>query len=190
MTAQASDAVEYLGAVYSQAGACGEDLFDARELVGFRPTILSTACNRGYICRYRVDGDELKLIHLHCLISDPDKNAPLLFGRFAARASVDRSGCDYEGLDHAVAFSGGMLIGADLIPELYGHLGHQAPYRYRRLFELIFDRGRLQGTRDRSREVAEFRASCLELGAGGFHPPSWEDEKRWITQAFSREYRW
>src|SRR5262249_23756305 len=53
MTAQISDVVVYRGRPHGIAGVNGSGLFDPREH-GIRPTMISTACWRGYHCTYEV----------------------------------------------------------------------------------------------------------------------------------------
>ena len=76
MTVQFPDTVAYLSQEYSIAGHSGKGLFDPNNY-GMKPAGRCDACQRGFTCSYRVEGDALLLHSLNVYL---DRPAPLLFG--------------------------------------------------------------------------------------------------------------
>src|SRR5262249_46427671 len=101
MTAQVTDAVSYRGQDYSIAGINGKGLFDPAEH-GMKPVGICTACWRGFVCAYRVEGQALILDKLSV---DLAGSAPDLFG---IRPNQFAAGVNYEDLSHKVPYTGGL----------------------------------------------------------------------------------
>lgn len=177
MTAQVPDVVVYRGAAESIAGIAGSGLFDPRGL-GLPLQAISSACWRGFHCEYAVADGALYLRRLNLGLSDEAVEriaqgaiaAP--FGRLPQRyterirvlrgddwVDEDWHSPDYriDGLREPVAFSGGLLLGADFIDETYIHLGFHAPCQFGTVHELIFAAGRLVAEHDRSPQMKDLR---------------------------------
>ncbi len=178
--ALATDGEETSERSWAIAGTAGGSLFDP---ASHRLKVQSahTSCWRGYHCGYLVIEGELRLARVTCGLRRDDIRrigigaGPKLFGtslrpRFHLTQAFDpktgRLGPkemtpagDYqvEGLSAPVDFTGGLLLGCDFIQELYVHLGFQPAYRYRRVTELTFERGRLQNAEDHSDAMARYR---------------------------------
>jgi hypothetical protein len=188
MTAQFSDSVVYRGKDYALAGKSGKGLFDPGEH-GMKPVGRCSACWRGFLCSYRVDGKRLVLDQLAVCLDGP---APALFG---VEPKVGGDGfplfdVTYEGLNDTAPYTGGLLLGRGFIKGLYVHMGFHPAWKYREVHELLFENGQLIREGDRSKEIAEFRrevANCpVEPGLGAKR----SEDERWIQQCFSQEYRW
>jgi hypothetical protein len=211
MTAQISDEVVYHGKAHCIAGINGSGLFDPSRH-GLRPAGFSSACWRGYHCTYEVADGTLLLTKVNMGLGGEDGAAaqrgegPKLFGRIPKRYTIHgvstnlRTGevktswepPDYlvEGLREPVPFTGGLLLGADFIEELYVHMGFHPAWKFRQVHELIFDKGGVTKEADRSAEMAEFREM---LDGRPLEPSDPEDRagvERWIRQCFSLEYKW
>lgn len=188
MTAQFSDPVKYRGKSYSVAGRNGGGLFDPAAH-GLKPVGKCSACWRGFVCTYAVDGGHLLLDTLAVCLDGP---APPLFG---VSPKPDAGGfrifdAVYEGLAYRVPYTGGLLLADDFIEELYVHMGFHPAWKYREVHELVFHDGRLVQEADRSPQMAEFRR---ELGDRPLEPgfeAKRADIARWIEKCFSQEYRW
>ncbi|MFC4160420.1 hypothetical protein [Chitinimonas lacunae] len=189
MTAQIPDTLTLDGIEYALAGIDGEQPFDPAEF-GLNPVGRCTACYRGYVCGYRLhDGtlrlDRLRLTHQAELppgVRQPP--GPPLNGispKRPPRGMLDFN-CQYEGLNLALPFSGGLLLGRDFVPELYVHMGFHPAWKYREVVELHFVDGVLAQREDRSAAMAQFRAT---LAPGQRIVPS----RDFIASAFSREYK-
>jgi len=160
VTAQISDLVRFRGLDYSVAGVSGAGLFDP-SAHGITPRMISTACRRGYYCTYVVDGARLTLDTLHVGLNEEDAEraergeAPLLFGVVPC---AEQEGCfAYTSLAAAIYYTGGLLLGRDLIPELYVHMGFHPYWKFRHVLELLFASGHLVEARDHSAAAEEFR---------------------------------
>ena len=188
MTAQFSDPVKYRGQSYSIAGKNGPGLFDPTEH-GMKPVGRCSACWRGFVCTYSVEGQRLLLDRLAICLDGP---APILFGVQPKPEEGDLPLFDavYEELRHPVPYTGGLLLARDFIQELYVHMGFHPAWKYREVHELVFREGELGQQTDRSEEIAEFRREIanrpLEPGHGARGP----EIARWVEKCFTQEYRW
>jgi hypothetical protein len=188
MTAQFSDPVKYRGKRYAIAGKNGTGLFDPATH-GLNPVGKCSACWRGFVCTYAVERGELLLDALAVCLDEP---APALLG---APPGPDEGGnrlfdAVYQGLNHRVPYTGGLLLADGFIKELYVHMGFHPAWKYREVHEVVFRNGSVVQEADRSKEIAEFRR---ELGDHPLEPGSGAKRaeiKRWIEQCFSQEYRW
>ncbi len=150
MTAQQSDTIVWRRREYALAEADGEPLFDPADH-GLEVRMISTACWRGFICRYEVDDGELVLRALTVGMDEPPAE---LFG-----ATWDDQVLGYAPIRVAVPFTGRMLVADGFIPKLYVHMGFHPAWKYTEVHELAFASGRLTGHHDRSTDMAEIRAS-------------------------------
>jgi hypothetical protein len=188
VTAQFSDTVKYRGKDYALAGKNGIGLFDIRDQ-GLHPHAGCTACWRGFVCEYEVEGRRLLLDSVSTWLEEP---APKLFGIPARKRQDDREifGTVYRRLRQPIPYTGGLLLGDDFIEELYVHMGFHPAWKYREVHELEFEDGELVREADRSAEIAEFRRDLSERVLEPGLEDSEEDVKRWIERCFSQEYRW
>lgn len=210
MTAQLSDRVEYVGTRYSVAGINGSGLFNPEEH-GIKPASVSTACWRGYHCNYAVADNTLWLrtVYVGLGLQDRQKaklgKGPLLFAQVPSRynrggesvssrnanLSEDWVSSDYryEGLNEAVAFTGGLLIGDQFIREMYVHMGFHPAYKFETVLELVFESGQLVKATDCSDKMAEFRAMLKDCELQPDPRAGREEVMSWIKQCFSLDYK-
>jgi hypothetical protein len=87
-----------------------------------------------------------------------------------------------------IPFTGAMLLGGGYIQKLLGMVTPDA-YKYRTVYELEFQDGRLLETHDRSKEVAEFRSMLSACDLRSCSAPSIDEVERWARQAFSGDYK-
>ncbi len=152
MTAQIPDTVVYRGETnFALVGICGSGLFDPSEH-GLRVGMISTACWRGFLCEYTVEDGQLLLTAVELGVAEPPAE---LFGAHVYRGRA----AAYRPIRVRQPFTGGLLLGARLIDELYVHMGHQPAWKYTTVLELTFDGGRLAGVHDRSELMAQRRAT-------------------------------
>ncbi|MFC4909215.1 hypothetical protein [Actinomadura gamaensis] len=180
MTGQIPDVVLYRDLSYSLTGQEGEGLFDPVDL-GVTPTPMSSACWRGFVCRYAVVDGGLVLTGLDLSV---DGEPPALFGvtpvRHEFRDNV------YNDLREPVRFTGRLLLGREFIDGLYVHMGFQSAWKYEDVQELIFENGHLTAAYDRSEDAARRRAEPDPAEA----PPPHTDRDavdRWIKKTFSQD---
>lgn len=191
MTAQVSDSFIHHGETYAVAGVSGTGLFDptAHDL---QPTMLSTACWRGFVCTYAVAGDQLALTRLGIGILEPGTQERLTGDgpeRFGVHPRFDRwEGHIYEPISVPVAFTGGLLIARDFVQDLYVHMGFHPAWKYQEVHELVFADGRLQSCDDRSEAMATVRD---QLAAAPLKPDGGDraEVRAWIERTFSRDYQ-
>src|SRR5262249_46056836 len=89
-----------------------------------------------------------------------------------------------------VAFSGRLLVGADVVADApFLHMGFFPAWMYLDVYELVFDRGGLVSSVERSAELAAVRD---RLGDSGARPRVNEPVKEWISRTFSLtfDYSW
>ncbi|WP_342380073.1 hypothetical protein NVS55_10940 [Myxococcus stipitatus] len=168
MTAQISDGLIFQERPFAIAFADGEGLFNPKQH-GLSPQMISTACHRGYSCTYEVIAESLCLQRLHIGLPQQQVEGPTLFEQRPIYSEKARSFV-YRGLAAPIPFTGGLLIAADFIPELYIHGGFQQVWKYREVHELLFESGRLVQARDCSSEMAHVRENMENplIGPLGF----------------------
>jgi len=197
MTAQVQDILFFQGKPYRLAGiGANEAPFDP-QCHGIHAFAADTACHRGYVCTYAVSNDgSLVLRELHInldlraaipgvshLVPIPP---PELFGTkpIAQGRRADFEWC-YKDMSGPAPYTGGLLIAADFIDELYAHMGFHPAWKYREVHELLFDQGRLLSASDVSAEMAELRKNVTREM---LKPADTADIGAWVEKCFSRRY--
>jgi hypothetical protein len=202
MTAQISDTIEHLTENFDITGTSGVGLFDPKDH-GLTPVFMSTACYRGFSCRYSVDRGILFLDSL-CIGLGRDerlrtrynRNPPQLFGVTPRAPNYDEDKIPkdgntiFEDLQHRVNYTGGLLIATDFIRELYVHMGFHPAWKYRIVHELIFNDGELVESHDRSAAIAEFRDDMKDAPLKPDVDSTRQEIRQWIERCFSQDYRW
>jgi hypothetical protein len=191
VTAQVADSVELGGQAYAIAGVRGGPLFDP-EHHRIKPAMISTACWRGYLCWYRVDGGSLRLVRL--VIGSGSKVAgrkvsparALLGSTLVLGPSWTGPGWEAAGLDVPVPFSGGLLLGQGFIRSTYVHMGFHPAWKFEKVVELLLEHGMVTSTLDRSAEVAVVRQR-IESGEAP-DPDGSRGGVTWVERTFSLDY--
>jgi hypothetical protein len=190
MTGQIPDSVAYRGGSYLICGVHGEGLFEpAAHRLAVVP--LSTACWRGYVADYAVLDGTLSITQLLLGLSDesgdrlPARRAPRLFGATPVR---DRhyGGLRYTDLREPCRFTGGLLLGQDLVPGTYVHMGFQRYWKYAAVHELLLEEGRVVEEHDRSAGVARLRATAPDDRPDHTDPDA---VRAWVADTFSLRYQ-
>lgn len=214
MTAQISDTIQYQGKDYELAGINGDGLFDPFE-IGIKPVMLSTACYRGFYCRYKVQDAKLFLKDVTIQIEPPPRrrstpenisvfpyfpptedspsnnpepyDPPKIYG--CVPSSVSRYGeAKYLAIDHRIEFTGGLILANDFINELYDHMGFQQHWKYRDVHELIFVGGQLVTATDKSVAAEEYRQRMFSGDLNPSENDLYEATADWIIKTFDRRY--
>jgi hypothetical protein len=211
MTRQLTDNFSYRGKPFSLAGICGTGLFRAHEH-GMELAQAGTFCYRGYVADYEVWDDTrsdplasaprtiLRLADLRVRPRDIDTLPLLMYGaplEFIQRPEIKPDvvndiniydaifPCHYRHCPDPVPFTGGLLLGANLITKITENMGYPAAWKYRKVYELIFEDGVLTEEHDRSAQLAKMRRefSRSEPGSAqaGGHLAS-------IVRSFSLDY--
>jgi hypothetical protein len=163
-------------------GVAGSSLFDpaAHQL---RVTSPHTGCWRGFYCEYAVRGGELLVTHVICGLGVAERRKlqlgapPMVFGTplrarlFMSRTFDPRTGLTgpeqlssmgefhADGLAGPMDFTGGLLLGRDLIEELVAYPGFHSPHMFQALTELTFEHGRLVDATDHSEAMVPYRVT-------------------------------
>ena len=154
MTLQIANTVDYENERFDIACTDGEGLFDPNDLgLARRPS--SSACHQGYVCRYAVKDQRLRLRTL-CLSLAEDVSEPALFGVLPGRGDEEWGTC-YDKLDESVPYTGSLTIGTELLYGMHKKYDTSGPCIYRRVLVLRFDRGLLVSRSDLSEEMKRQR---------------------------------
>lgn len=188
MTGQAHDLVVFDGKGRTLVGASGTGLFEPSAF-GVKAVPWVTALWRGYRATYAVQSDRLILQRLVIGVgadsSDGALRSTTLFGR-----ELRRSSCGPVALDdlaQPVDFSGGLLVGHELIQGVGIPTGYHPAWRWRNVHELLFEQGLLKAACDRSPQAAEARAR-LSLRRDEPGATRGADLDAWIRKCFSLDY--
>lgn len=193
MTAQINDIMIYQGQEFALAGIEHEPLFEPQQHQ-LLPRSISTACWRGFYCSYRIAASQLQLDQLFIGFNDSDAaqakagNGTTLQGIVPVYDT--REHCfRYDHLALPIMYTGGLIIGAGFIRELYVHMGFHPAWKYTSVYELIFQGGLLVEAFDRSDEMATLRAHLRQqpLSPGSRAPQ--QEIRAWIEQTFERRYQ-
>jgi hypothetical protein len=156
VTAQVSDSVCYQGNWYALAGNAprrGGPLFHPSHY-GLRVSKITTACHRGYVCRYEVNDGRLELVSVDLGLGNPPAElfgAPVSQGPFGS--------VRYEPIRVPQPFNGTMLIASEFLPAFYEHMGYHEAWKYQHVFALNFIDGHLHSAHDHSLDAAARRAA-------------------------------
>lgn len=197
MTSQINDMFRYRKCEYALAGISEGEFFDP-SLLDLKPSGTCSACWRGYQAVFALSGSRLVLDALHVNLLKPGEGykreeGPLINGVKPGepRGEYDWFNNHYEGLEYNLEYTGGLLLAAGFIKELYVHMGFHPAWKYERVVELVFDAGILKQEFDRSAQMAELRQRFLEpRGENDSHQMPTEGEiARFVERAFDRSYR-
>jgi hypothetical protein len=148
MTIRYPDRVLFEGELYILCQINGEGMFDPLDAVASEVASDSSSAD-GYFCTYGILDNKL---YLEMLQPSGIKGQT-------------------EGLGRAIPFTGSLLMGTGFMDEVKVHMGVLAPYKYKKVVELVLEDGRVVETIDRSTEMAEIRAeltAASQAGAGDF----------------------
>jgi hypothetical protein len=160
MTAQIPDRVRYKGESYALVGIKGSRLLSPQNF-GMTPTMIHTACYRGYYAEYSCTDGKLVLTTLTVKTAN-DKYKEINGIRPVRDPQEFSTAHTYTGLNIATAFSGGLLIAKDFIQEMYVHMGFQKPLAFKTVIELLFENGQLVNEIDYSEKMVQIRESVKE----------------------------
>ncbi|HLY73045.1 MAG TPA: hypothetical protein VKU80_02915 [Planctomycetota bacterium] len=158
----------------------------------------SSACWRGFQCTYALVEDRLRLSTLCVGLEQKAEHrakvgkGPELGGARPQRAT-DRSAMGewfYKDPAIEIPYSGGFLLGAEFIRELYVHMGFHPAWKYRRVHELLFESGRLTKAVDRSEFMSQVRERMAEKPLRPENPVDPKEIEQWIQKMFTPDYHW
>lgn len=155
MTAQISDQFLYNSKIYIISAIENEKFFDVKQY-GFRPLPRSSACWRGYFNLYTIANEKLLLDSLNVSIDEP---FPLFCGIQGERGGFYKYDhiVNYKNVNMIIPYTGGIVIGQDIIREFYVNVGFQSPHCYEKVYELRFIEGNLIDAIDCSSEMGNIR---------------------------------
>ncbi|MBD3407421.1 MAG: hypothetical protein GF411_14990 [Candidatus Lokiarchaeota archaeon] len=181
MTGQIADSFLVDGDEYRLVGISGEGLFDPQEYK-LQPYSRCTACWRGFSLEYDIRDGTLVLTKLYINLKEPKT----IQGIQPVSAQDDFGFFDYVyHLDIEIPFTGTILLGKDMIPEMYVHMGFQRAIAFRTVYEFEFNDGKVTKKRDLSEKMKQRRETDPTEGAAPKKPQS---TKEWIADTFSLEY--
>jgi len=185
MTAQIHDSFLFQDQNFSLVGVNGESLFHPTEY-GMQPLPRITSCWRGFVCTYKTHSGELLLDSLQINLQGEGLVLNNTRSVFPAKGMFNNV---YDHIDLHMDFTGGILIAAGFIQQLYVHMGFHPAWKYETVSELTFSHGHLLETRDVSLQMSELRQKMtdqpLSLGTNASGP----EIDEWIASTFKRSYR-
>ena len=183
MTAQINDVVRHAGDDWGLAGANGKPLFEPKAF-GLEVRAASSACWRGFICRYELRDDQLFLDEVAIAL---DGTPPVLLGR-EPETPRRESGftARYRNIGAQVPFTGGLLLARGFIRQHYVHMGFHPAWKYAEVIEAELDTGHVVRFLDCSSAMAEIRQRLAgkDMPAGAAR----QEVLLWIARTFARRY--
>jgi hypothetical protein len=191
VTAQAPDRVRYEHGDFAIAGVSGDGLFDPAH-VELDPTMMSTACWRGYVVEYAVVSGFLRMVSVRLGRGTTHRGRDLalgdalLGGRVVIADDWLGDGWLVEGLDMPVAFTGRLLLGDGFVARTYRHMGFHPAWKYATVLELTFLSGACTAAVDLSERFIAVREGVL---AGDLEDPDGPAAgMEWIKRTFTLDY--
>lgn len=189
MTGQITDQVFYEDERYSITGIKGGELSTPMDF-GMVPTMMSTACYRGFYNEYTVMDGKLLLTKMTVRVMN-DQYLPIQ----GIRGEHDKwSGRIYSGLRVPTDFTGSLLIGSGFIQSMYVHMGFQKATSYEKVVHLVLDKGEVRSAVDYSEKMAQLRedirqrAEVARLTGKQPDPSDYDTIGKWINQMFSLDF--
>lgn len=193
MTAQLRDTVEYRKHAFELAAVRGTGLFEP-SAHGLTPWSMSTACQRGFLCRYRVADKKLQLEELRIGLSAQEEQAVQegrgtpLSGQLPSYLSETHERVIYTRLRAPVAFTGGLLVVDGFTRGVPYHDGLHPAWSRKRIQELLFEGGRLVEERDCGEVMTRVRERVREKSLQLDLAPHRAQLAEWLTDAFRLDY--
>ena len=153
---------------------------------GLSPAPNCSACWRGYCCGYEVAKAVFRLRQLTLWLNVEQAQRPSLFG-ISARYNNQLKCFLYDDLQQSVPFTGVLLLGAEFIGKLYVHMGFHPAWKYRRVYELIVESGRVVEEADRSNQMTHVRERMVHEPLKPMSSKR-EDIMKWVDRCFSLDY--
>lgn len=190
MTAQFNDLFRYQEKEFSIAGISAGELFRPADF-GLSPIPASTACWRGYVAVFSISESHLVLDTLS--VNLQEKSAPAINGILPSEPTrrLRLFNNVYNDLQFRIPYTGGLLLGHDFISELYVHMGFHPAWKYKEVFELTFENGRLTRELDRSAWAAQERQDFLESSHKDEpdRMPTKKEISDFVERTFDRSYK-
>jgi hypothetical protein len=191
MTAQFNDMFKYRDKEFAVAGISTGEPFKPADF-GLYPIQASTACWRGYVAVYAISDSHLVLDGLS--VNLRETHAPTINGIMAAESPdhFKLFSHVYNDLKYRIYYTGSLMLGDEFIRELYVHMGFHPAWKYKTVFELTFENGRLTGEFDRSEQVAQKRHELLMESTREDKPdkmPTSKEINDFVERSFDRSYK-
>ena len=148
MTRQISDLFVIDGEEYESLGIA-DSLVNPIKF-GITPVMLHTACYRGFVCRFSLDGS-VRLTRLE--VRSRAGTYPAIDG-VLPHIDPGSKVAKYDGLALEVLYSGHLHLAKDAIPERYVHMGYAHLTEYRKVVKVSCELGVVKEITDVSAEVA------------------------------------
>lgn len=136
------------------------DKFFTIEDFGLHPIMYNEACLRGYTCIFGFN-DEKKLALHKLLTNNNGMEPPAIDGIKPVPFNSPAGDLKYD-LDHAMDYTGSILIANGFIDKYFVPFGFQLPHAFRKVYELTFDRGLFVKVTDHSGDAQRLRNEYQE----------------------------
>lgn len=153
MTAQISDKFLFKGDQYSLIGMRGTILAHLLEF-GMEPTMLSTACYRGFYATYEITEENLYLREL--TLRERNKNYLDIGG---IEPTMEEYQATYHDLHEVVSFTGKIRLAKELIRGLHINMGYQKTSSFKTILDITVMSGRVAMIKNRSQEMEQIRGA-------------------------------
>ncbi|MDR0286536.1 MAG: hypothetical protein LBI03_02340 [Clostridiales bacterium] len=200
MSAQVNDVFVYDNKKYSISAIENQEMFFDITDVGISPKPCSSACWRGYIAVFSIDGEN-RLVLKELNTNSKDEQLPEINGvkpeflkltEKNVDALIKKSGYTlllggtviYTEVNLPIRYSGKLLITKGFIDDYYIHMGYQSSYAYNEVIELTFKDGICTNAEDVSELAKQKRKK---------HRPQkqfmgFRNSENWINEMFDLSY--
>ena len=194
MTAQSANIVVFKEQEFSLIGFTNEGLAKPQDY-GINPIMSSTACWRGYITKYEIS-DDSKFTLKEVLVKTNNEDEPKLINGISPESPNSKFmkrmfNNIYLNINLQIDYSGFVLVGNDFIRQLYVHMGFHPAWKYRNVFELEIDRGKVISIRNFGKEMENYRSLIIEENEKKINStsPRKDEIEKWVKQTFDQKYQ-
>ena len=76
-----------------------------------------------------------------------------------------------------------------VLTDLYVHMGFHPAWKFKKVYELLFQSGTLTHAHDRSAQMRAFREEMKDRNLGPQNPDDHNSIEAWVKKSFSLDYR-
>ena len=191
MTAQIPNTIIISEERFSIAGFTHDGLIDPSDF-GIEPKSSSSACWRGFKSTYKIDKDSNFILDELIVNTNPADKPIEINGILPktptnkfSRKAFNRA---YEQINLQVNYTGFVLVGTNFIHELYVHMGIHKAWKYKTVFEIEIDQGKVKSIVDLSDKMEEVRTKFKEQKKNNLGPVK-NEISEWVDKAFNQRYK-
>lgn len=192
LTAQIPNTVILKEGKFSITGFTNDGLIRPKNF-GINPIMSSTACWRGFTTKYRID-DDLNFVLDELKVKTNHEDEQIQINGISPKSPTNKLSRRafnrvYEQINLRVNYTGFILIGTNFIQELYKHMGFHKSWKFKTVYEIEIDKGKVKSITDLSEKMLEIRNAFKEQKTNKSQQPTKDEISKWVEESFNQKYK-